>query len=181
MLESFLWPLLRSFLLKRIYVIPDAAGKWEVSEVLSTVILCVRRHIWCTERQCVCADVCWCMFALVLICTKKMVACQNFRNGDERKQHLHDILTKRRIISLLLVMAQDWFVRCVRMQCQASGLGRRIYFWESPMAWGWTPQMALTRYESLTRLRVRATSAIKAVLTTRSCTIWDSNPIPLES
>ena len=68
-------------------------------------------------------DVCLCLCSFV----RKNVACQNFRNGDERKQHLHDILTKRRIISLLLVMAQDWFVRCVRMQCQASGLGRRIY------------------------------------------------------
>ena len=78
-----------------------------------------------------CVDVC---LSLCLFVRNKAAACQNFRNGDERKQHLHDILTKRRIISLLLVMAQDWFVRCVRMQCQASGLGRRIYFWESPMA-----------------------------------------------
>ena len=53
-----------------------------------------------------CVDVC---LRLCLFVRNKAVVCQNFRNGDERKQHLHDILTKRRIISLLLVMAQDWF------------------------------------------------------------------------
>ena len=52
-----------------------------------------------------CVDVC---LRLCLFVRNKAVVCQNFRNGDERKQHLHDILTKRRIISLLLVMAQDW-------------------------------------------------------------------------
>ena len=52
-----------------------------------------------------CVDVC---LRLCLFVRNKAVVCQNFRNGDERKQHLHDILTKRRIIILLLVMAQDW-------------------------------------------------------------------------
>ena len=52
-----------------------------------------------------CVDVC---LRLCLFVRNKAVVCQNFRNGDERKQHLHDILTKRRINSLLLVMAQDW-------------------------------------------------------------------------
>ena len=51
-----------------------------------------------------CVDVC---LRLCLFVRNKAVVCQNFRNGDERKQFLHDILTKRRIISLVLVMAPD--------------------------------------------------------------------------
>ena len=37
-----------------------------------------------------CVDVC---LRLCLFVRNKAVVCQNFRNGDERKQHAHDILT----------------------------------------------------------------------------------------